>query len=396
MAETIDALVVGAGPAGLMAAEELAKCGHSVIVVEAKATIGRKFLMAGKSGLNLTKAEAFELFLTRFGASSARLEPILSQFDPQAVQEWAAGLEQEVFTGTTGRVFPKAMKASPLLRAWSTRLQEQGVSFRTAWKWLGWNGDDLTFDTRDGLVALRPKVTVLALGGASWSRLGSTGEWLSHVQEKGVKTVPFAASNAGLVVEWSNHMERHFGAPVKGIALKSNGATERGEFTISKRGLEGGGIYSVSAHVRENHALTLDLLPDQTPENVTKQLNIPRRKVSLTNYLRKVLKLDKAKIALLQEFAHPLSEQSNLAELVKNLPIKHQGLRPIDEAISTVGGVSWDAVDDTLMLTQLTSYFVAGEMLDWDAPTGGYLITGCMATGRFAGINAANWLAKPT
>jgi len=375
-----------------MAAEELARAGHSVLVAEAKPSVGRKLLMAGKSGLNLTNAEDFTPFLARYGEASEHLRPMLTAFDNAAVQDWARGLGQTVFTGTSGRVFPRAMKASPLLRAWLARLTGLGVRFETRWRWVGWDGAAVLFDTPSGQVRQPAGVTVLALGGASWARLGSDGAWAPILADKGVELAPFAAANAGLRVNWSDHMARHFGAPVKGTRLTAGKASSRGEFVISARGLEGGGIYAISKAVRQGAALRLDLLPDWTPEKLRARLARAHGKATTTSHLRKSLRLDPARLALLYEFARPLPGGDALAALIKALPIRHAGLRPMDEAISTAGGVRWGAVDENLMLQALPGVYVAGEMLDWEAPTGGYLLSACLATGRWAGRSAARRL----
>lgn len=389
------AVVIGAGPAGLMAAEMLVAKGLRVTVCDAKPSVGRKFLMAGKSGLNLTKAEAPAPFLAAYAEAEPALSPMINAFDADAVQAWANDLGQEVFTGSTGRVFPKAMKASPLLRAWLARLGAAGVQFNTRWVWQGWRDWALVFDTPAGPETLSPDVIVLALGGASWARLGSTGAWSEYLGALGVTTSDFAPANAGIHVEWSDHMTRHFGAALKGIALTSGPYTSRGEAAISSRGLEGGGIYSISRGVREGHPLTLDMLPDLSVPEVTTRLSKPRGKASLKEHLRKTLKLPPAQIALLQEMARPLPDGLRaLARLIKALPIKHAGLRPMDEAISTAGGIPFAVLDDGLMIRDLPGVFAAGEMLDWEAPTGGYLISACLATGRWAGDHAADWALR--
>lgn len=382
------ALVIGAGPAGLMAAEELARAGHMVTVAEAKPSVGRKFLMAGKSGLNLTKAEPFETFLPHYFETADTLRPILGAFDSEAVQDWARDLGQEVFTGSSGRVFPKVMKASPLLRAWLARLAELGVEIRTRWRWVGWNAH-FEFDTPTGLQSVAPDVTVLALGGASWARLGSDGAWADLLKTKGIVLAPFKPANMGLRVLWSAHMTKHFGKPLKGIALIAGGRRIKAEAVVSQRGLEGGGIYAVSRAVREGMPLQIDLLPDLTHDQVRARLAKPRGKASLSNHLRKALRLDPVKQAVMMEFGRPLPD--DLAPLLKALPVQHAGPRPIDEAISTAGGVPFDALDRDLMLKAAPGVFCAGEMLDWEAPTGGYLITACLATGRWAGQAAARW-----
>ncbi|MDF1727396.1 MAG: TIGR03862 family flavoprotein [Sulfitobacter sp.] len=386
------AIVIGAGPAGLMAAEMLAARGLRVRVVEAKPSVGRKFLMAGKSGLNLTKAEPITSYLDTFAEAAGPLDPVLRDFGPEAVQDWARGLGQEIFTGSTGRVFPRAMKASPLLRAWLTRLREADVDLLTRWRWQGWDGDALLFDTPDGAQRITPDVTVLALGGASWSRLGSDGEWARLLADRGVPVTTFAPANAGLEVTWSDKMVAHFGSAVKGVSWRAGPHMSRGEAVLSSRGLEGGGIYSVSRGVREGHALWLDLLPDLTEAEVRRRLERPRGKNSLGNHMRKVLSLPKVQIALLQEMARPLpDEPEKLAPLIKALRIDHAGLRPMDEAISTAGGIALAGLDESLMICALPGVFAAGEMLDWEAPTGGYLISASLATGRWAGAKAADY-----
>lgn len=382
------ALVIGAGPAGLMAAEELARAGLKVTVAEAKPSVGRKFLMAGKSGLNLTKAEPFNAFLPHYYEAETLLRPIIEAFDGDAVQDWARELGQEIFTGSSGRVFPKAMKASPLLRAWLMRLSELGVEIRTRWRWAGWT-EGFQFDTPSGPQTLTPDVAILALGGASWARLGSDGEWARIFEAKGIPTAAFKPANMGLKIEWSDHMTKHFGKPLKGIALVAGDQRIKAEAMLSERGLEGGGIYAISRLVREGAELKIDLLADLSVEDVRARLAKPRGKASLSNHLRKALRLDPAKQALLMEFARPLPD--DLAPMLKALPIRHAGPRPLDEAISSAGGVPFDTLDDTLMLKAAHGVFCAGEMLDWEAPTGGYLITACLATGRWAGRAAARF-----
>ncbi|OIQ45587.1 MAG: NAD(FAD)-utilizing dehydrogenase [Roseobacter sp. MedPE-SW] len=389
-----DAVVIGAGPAGLMAAGELASVGHSVLLVEAKPSLGRKFLMAGKSGLNLTKDEALGQLLTHYGDAAESLAPMISAFDSAAIQDWAQGLGQALFTGSTGRVFPEKMKASPLLRAWLARLENQGVTWETRWRWTGWQGEDLCFDTADGPQQIAARCTVLALGGASWARLGSDGAWSEVLAAQGISLAPFKPANAGLMVDWSTHMQAQFGQPVKGVKWRAGSITSRGEAVISARGLEGGGIYTVSAAVRDGADLSVDLLPDLSEAEVATRLARPRGKASLATHLRRTVKLGAGRTALLQEFGRPLpKDPGDLAALIKALPVKHAGLRPMDEAISTAGGILWSELDEDLMLTKRPSTFCAGEMLDWEAPTGGYLLTACLATGRWAGREAVGYLA---
>lgn len=375
------ALVIGAGPAGLMAAEELAQAGHRVVVCEAKPTVGRKFLMAGKSGLNVTKAENLPKFMAQF--DSPWLMPILAEFGPDQVQDWCRALGQEVFTGSSGRVFPKAMKASPLLRAWLARLQAAGVEIRTRWRWTGFDEERFVFDTPLGRQVLSPDVTVLALGGASWSRLGSDAAWVPWLVERGVEMTPFKPANAGLSVAWSTHMARMFGQPVKGALLVAGAATSRGEFVISARGLEGGGVYAISRSVREGAELMLDLLPDLPAAEVKTRLTGQRKGETAANRLRK-LGLSGTASALVMEFGRGMP----LETAVKHLPVLHGGLRPMDEAISVAGGIAASAFSPDLELTMIRGVFVCGEMLDWEAATGGYLLTACWATGRRAGKSA--------
>jgi uncharacterized flavoprotein (TIGR03862 family) len=377
------AIVIGGGPAGLMAAQELAEAGAEVTLIEAKPSIGRKFLMAGKSGLNLTKHEPVDVLLKSYDEAAPWLRPMIEGFDADAVQDWARGLGQDLFTGSTGRVFPVKMKASPLLRAWLARLDALGVKRLTRWRWTGWDGAALAFDTPEGARRMSPQVTVLALGGASWARLGSDGAWASILADKGVEIAAFQPANVGLEVSWSPHMKSVLGLPVKGVTLKAGALVSRGEAVISGRGLEGGGVYSVSKAVRGGAGLEIDLLPDLTETEITTRLSRARGKASLSSHLRKALKLGSVRTALLQEFGRPLpQEPAVLARLIKALPVRHDGLRPIDEAISTAGGVTQAALDSKLMLKALPGVFCAGEMLDWEAPTGGYLLTACFATGR--------------
>ena len=372
-----EALVIGAGPAGLMAAEQLALAGHRVLVAEAKPSPARKFLMAGKSGLNVTKEEAPAVFAAAF--SSDWLAPMLAEFGPVAVQDWCRGLGQAVFTGSSGRVFPVAMKGSPLLRAWLARLAGQGVLLRTRWRWTGFQGSGLRFDTPEGERVLRPSVTVLALGGASWARLGSDAAWVPWLVERGVSVAPFRPANMGFGVAWSPQMARHFGAAVKGAALQAAGQRVRGEFVISARGVEGGGIYAVSRNLREGAGLVLDLMPDLSQAEVLARWARLRAGESLSNRLRK-LGLAAPAAALVMEFG-----RLDPAMAVKALPVPLTGPHPLNEAISSAGGVTRAAVTEGLELRALPGVFVAGEMLDWEATTGGYLLTGCWATGRWAG-----------
>jgi uncharacterized flavoprotein (TIGR03862 family) len=375
------ALVIGAGPAGLMAAEEMARAGIPVVVCEAMPSVGRKFLMAGKSGLNVTKDEPLAAFIARYDAPGLR--PMLEAFGPQQVQDWCRALGQNVFTGSSGRVFPVEMKASPLLRAWAGRLAAAGVEFRTRWRWTGFGGDGFRFDTPDGVQVLRPTVTVLALGGASWRRLGSDAAWVAWLRERGVGIAPWKPANMGFLVDWSPKMAPFFGQPVKGVALILGNRQERGEFVISSRGVEGGGIYAVSRDLREGAALELDLMPDLPADEIARRLARMKPGETAANRLRK-LGLGKVQVALVMEFA-----RNAPFDHLKRLQIPLIGPRPLDEAISVAGGVEWASVTKELELRALPGVFVCGEMLDWEAPTGGYLLTACWATGRWAGQAAA-------
>ncbi len=380
----VDALVIGGGPAGLMAAEALAIAGRRVVVCEAKPSVGRKFLMAGKSGLNIAKNETVTAFSAVFEA--AWMEPILREFGPTEVQDWCRALGQEVFAGSSGRVFPVTMKGSPLLRAWLARLGHLGVEIRPRWRWTGFAGDAFGFETPTGPQIVSPRVTVLALGGASWSRLGSDGAWVPFLREKGVGIAPFRPANVGFAVNWSPHMARHFGQPVKGVALHAGGRVDRGEFVITAKGVEGGGIYAVSALLRDGAKLSLDLLPDVPPETLARRISAQKASDSRSNQLRK-LGLSPISVALAQEFGRDLG----LSNAVKSLPMRLQGPLPLDEAISVAGGITSDSLHPTLELKAIPRVFACGEMLDWEAPTGGYLLTGCLATGLWAGRAAAKF-----
>ena len=388
---TKKALVIGGGPAGLMAAEQLIKAGLSVTIAEAKPTLGRKFLMAGKSGLNLTMDEPVSAFLPHYYDARTHLDPMIASFGPQEVKEWTEKLGQQIFVGTSGRVFPKVMKASPLLRAWIARLLDAGVRLRTNWKLSGLSENNAQFQTPDGAKNIIADVVVLAMGGASWARLGSDGAW---VEQFGPIT-PFQPANCAFAMDWSNHMTKFFGTPIKNITLRAGDMISRGEIIISRNGIEGGGIYSVSRTLRTGVPLTIDLRPDWTVDRVETALSKPRGKDSQTNHLRKALKLDPIKIALMREVTPQLPQDAKaLAKMVKCLSIKTLEPRPMDEAISTAGGIPWNRLDAGLMLMDRPGIFCAGEMIDWEAPTGGYLITACLATGRWAGLHAAQYAQR--
>ena len=388
---TKKALVIGGGPAGLMAAEQLIKAGLSVTIAEAKPTLGRKFLMAGKSGLNLTMDEPVSAFLPHYYDARTHLDPMIASFGPQEVKEWTEKLGQQIFVGTSGRVFPKVMKASPLLRAWIAQLLDAGVRLRTNWKLSGLSENNAQFQTPDGAKNIIADVVVLAMGGASWARLGSDGAW---VEQFGPIT-PFQPANCAFAMDWSNHMTKFFGTPIKNITLRAGDMISRGEIIVSRNGIEGGGIYSVSRTLRTGVPLTIDLRPDWTVDRVETALSKPRGKDSQTNHLRKALKLDPIKIALMRELTPQLPQDAKaLAKMVKCLSIKTLEPRPMDEAISTAGGIPWIRLDAGLMLMDRPGIFCAGEMIDWEAPTGGYLITACLATGRWAGLHAAQYAQR--
>ncbi len=381
--------VIGGGPAGLIAAETLSAQGHSITVYERMPTFGRKLLMAGRGGLNLTHSEPFARFKTRYGAAAERLGPSLDAFPPEALVAWAEGLGQPTFVGSSGRVFPKALKASPLLRAWLQRLADQGVELRTRAEWLGWDADGaLMF--RD-LPPQRPDGVILALGGASWPRLGATGGWRAILEAKGVAVTPFRPANCGFTVDWSETFRTRFaGTPLKTLALSFQGQTVRGEAVITGYGLEGGGIYALSAPLRDAIArdgravLELDLRPDTSQAQLAARLARPHRGQSLSNVLRKSAGLTPAAANLIREAnagALPPQNPEDLAHAIKHIPVVLTGTTGLDRAISSAGGIAWTELDPHLMLKALPGVFVAGEMLDWEAPTGGYLLQACFATG---------------
>jgi len=396
--------IVGGGPAGLMAAEALLPSGVEVHLFDAMPSLGRKFLMAGKSGLNLTHSEALETFLTRFGGASSGLAPAIRALDPEALRDWAASLGIETFIGSSGRVFPKDFKAAPLLRAWLKKLRAQGLVTHVRHRWQGWTETGaLAFETVGGAIEVEADATILALGGASWPELGSDARWIPWLEACGIGIAPFRPSNCGFDVDWSEHMRTRFaGAPVKPVILSFEGESHRGEFVVSQNGIEGSGVYALSASLRDALAegrgaiLTLDLAPDRTAERLAADLARPRKGQSMANHLRKTTGIEGVKAALLRECLPPESfaDPARLAAGIKALPLKPLRPRPIAEAISSAGGIPFAELDAHFMLTKLSGTFCAGEMLDWEAPTGGYLLTACLATGRAAGLGAALWLAS--
>ena len=391
--------VIGAGPAGLIAAERLARAGLAVTVHDRMPSVARKFLMAGRGGLNLTHSEPLDPFLSRYGAAKDVVGPWLERFSPADLTTWAEGLGQPTFVGTSGRVFPRALKASPLLRAWLGRLGELGVTIRTRSTWKGWRDGALAFDTPEGERLERPDAVLLALGGASWPRLGSDAAWTPWLEAAGVPVAPFRPANVGATIAWSPLLrERFAGAPLKGIALTHGDATVRGEAVIAGYGLEGGVVYALSAAIRDAAArdaettMRLDLKPDVALDRLTARLAAQPTKASLSNRLRKGAGLDPAAVGLLREAGPPPETSESLAARIKALPLTVTGVQGLERAISSAGGVSLDAVDDRLMLRALPGVFVAGEMLDWEAPTGGYLLQAGFASGVVAADGILSWV----
>lgn len=388
--------IIGGGPAGLMAAEVISQSGLKVDLYDAMPSVGRKFLMAGKSGLNLTHAESLDIFLTRYGKQRAQLEPILKAFTPDALRAWAKELGIDTFVGSSQRVFPKDMKAAPLLRKWLHRLRAAGVRLHMRHQWLGFSGNNqLRFMTPDGETSITADATLLAPGGGSWARLGSTGAWVAILSQAGIKISPLKPSNCGFDVNWSAHLREKFaGEPVKSVALAFTSIdgirqSKQGDFVLTQYGIEGSLVYAFAADVRDVieqsgcATLFLDLLPARSREQISDKLAQPRGKRSLSEHLRRQLKISGVKAGLLFELVSKdvLRDMEQLADRIKALPIVCERARPIDEAISTSGGVPFDELSNNLMLNKMPGVFCAGEMLDWDAPTGGYLLTACFASG---------------
>ncbi len=397
--------IIGAGPAGLMAAEQLlAVDGQKVLIFDAMPSPGRKFLMAGKGGMNITHAEPLPEFIGRYGSRQAVIEPLLKRFGPQQLREWIHELGIETFVGTSGRVFPTEMKAAPLLRAWLHRLRQRGAHLHVRHRWLGWAEDGaLRFATPEGEKLVAADATILALGGGSWAKLGSDGAWVPLLAARGIPMAPLKPANCGFDVAWSSHFsERYAGQPVKPVIASVAGRRQQGEFNITASGIEGGLIYALSAPLRDalettGHAtLHLDLAPGKALERLSADLARPRGRDSLANHLRRRAGIEGVKAGLLRELLPFLASTATdqLAAAIKHLPLPVTATRPLDEAISTAGGVAFEALDENLMLRELPGVFCAGEMLDWEAPTGGYLLTACFATGRAAGDGAGTWLAR--
>ncbi|MEW6639805.1 MAG: TIGR03862 family flavoprotein [Pseudomonadota bacterium] len=394
--------VIGAGPAGLMAAEIIAAGGGRVTVYDRMPSAGRKFLMAGRGGLNITHSEPLGPFMARYGAAAPLLQAAIDAFSPADLQAWCAALGQPTFVGSSGRVFPEALKALPLLRAWLRRLEGQGVTLALRHRWTGWAEDGrLQFETPHGLVQTAADITVLALGGASWPRLGSDGSWQALLAARGVAIAPLRPANSGFKVAWSPLFRDRFeGTPLKGIALSAGTATSRAELVVTRDGLEGGGVYALSAVLREAIArdgfadLIIALRPDAAVAELAVRLAAPRRKQSLSTFLRKALGLSPVAVALLQESAIARGinlgslPSAGLAAAINAVTVRLTGTAPLDRAISTAGGIAWEEIDTAFMLRRLPGVFVAGEMLDWEAPTGGYLLQASFATGAAAGRGA--------
>ena len=401
--------IIGGGPAGLMAAETACAAGAQVELYDAMPSVGRKFLLAGKGGLNLTHSEPSEKFLSRYGARRGQLTPLLTAFGPDALKAWAKGLGIETFVGSSGRVFPKDLKAAPLLRSWLRRLRKSGVQFHVHHRWIGWDEQgSLLFSSPDGPRSIQTDAVVFALGGGSWPKLGSDAAWVPLLKKRGLHIVPLQPANCGFDVGWSEHFRTKFaGHPVKSVAvvMRSDVGTESwhpGECVITDTGVEGGVVYTVSATLRNeilakgSATLRLDLAPDRESSRLAHDLARPRGKRTMATHLQRQVHIEGVKAGLLREvvskedFADPV----RLAAAIKSLPLKLVAPRPLEEAISTAGGVPFEALDERLMIRDLPGVFCAGEMLDWEAPTGGYLLTACFATGRTAGAGAVMWFNK--
>jgi len=397
-------IIIGGGPAGLMAAEVLSQAGVRVDLYDGMPSVGRKFLLAGVGGMNITHSEAYPAFLSRYAERAPFMAPLLRQFGAEALCEWIHGLGIETFVGSSGRVFPTDMKAAPLLRAWLKRLRDQGVVIHTRHRWLGWNADgSLLIHSPEGDKNVRGDAVLLALGGGSWSRLGSDGAWLKLLEDQGVPYVALQPSNCGFEVSaWSELMVSKFaGAPLKNVAIGlADDKPRLGECVITATGIEGSLIYALSAPIREainrdgSATVHIDLLPSKSLDKVIAALSKPRGSRSMSKHLHSQLGLDGVKAALLRELspAEHFSDPAQLAVDIKALPLTLVKTRPMDEAISTAGGVPFEVLDERLMLKQLPGVFCAGEMLDWEAPTGGYLLTGCFASGQVAGRGVLEWL----
>jgi hypothetical protein len=403
--------IIGGGPAGLMAAEVLSQHGVQVDVYDAMPSVGRKFLMAGKGGMNITHTEPLEAFLNRYGSRREEIKALLDQFTPQELREWVRGLGIDTFVGSSGRVFPTDMKAAPLLRSWLHRLRENGVSFHMRHRWTGWDeAGQLKFVTPQGDITVTQDVVILALGGGSWPQLGSDGLWTAVLQQHKVIVAPLRPSNCGFDVGWTDHFRTHFaGQPLKAVVVgftdaAGKGYQKQGDCMLTSSGIEGGVVYALSAYLRDEiasqgHAtIFLDLTPGKDMQRVHAEVAHPRGSRSMSSHLQSRVGLNRVQIGLLREVvpAAHFFDAIQLSKAIKALPIKLNATRPLAEAISSAGGVGFDSLDHQLMLEVMPGIFCAGEMLDWEAPTGGYLLTACMASGRAAGVGAVEWLNRPT
>jgi uncharacterized flavoprotein (TIGR03862 family) len=399
--------VIGGGPAGLMAAEVLIQGGVRVDLYDSMPSVGRKFLVAGKGGLNLTHAESREKFISRYGKRRAQLEPLLDKFGPEELRNWVHELGIATFVGTSGRVFPVGMKTPPILRAWLLRLHKGGVTFHMRHKWCGWSNDDsLRFETPDGETSVSPNAVVLALGGGSRVRLGSTGAWVPLLIERGVAVAALKPSNCGFDVNWSEHFRTRFeGFPLKSVIVsftdsKGNAFHKQGEFIVTATGVEGSLIYAISAQLRDEieangcAVIKLDLAPGWSLQRLRDRLSKPRGSRTLSGHLEKSVHIKGVKAGLLREFLpkQDFADPECLAYAIKELPIPLIAPRPLDEAISSAGGVLFEELDERMMIRSIPGVFCAGEMLDWEAPTGGYLLTACFSSGWAAGLGALAWL----
>lgn len=404
--EIFQVSIVGGGPAGLMAAEVLSNVGVKVHLYDAMPSVGRKFLMAGKSGLNLTHNEDIDGFLRRYHGGANHIPLAVRNFSAKDIQDWAHGLGVETFIGSSGRIFPKDYKAAPLLRAWVRRLKNNGVRFHARHRWTGWtDSGQLIFETPDGIKTDQPDATLLALGGASWPELGSDGQWKEALLSQGCQVAPFRPANCGFLVDWSDHFTEKFaGEPVKSTLLKINDHIQSGDFVISSYGIEGSAVYGLSRPLRNaldrdgKAVLMLDLVPDIPLQKLKEKLNRPRGKHSLSNHIRKSAGLKGVKAGLLRECLdkETFNSMDDLAQAIKNLPIDLKAPASLDKAISTAGGLCFESLDQRLMIKARPGTFVAGEMLDWEAPTGGYLLNACFALGRQAAQGIIHWLQPET
>ncbi|MGZ5051975.1 MAG: TIGR03862 family flavoprotein [Methylobacter sp.] len=400
--------IIGGGPAGLMAAEALSRAGVKVDLYDAMPSVGRKFLIAGKGGMNITHSEPFEKFLSRYGSRQTQIKPLLESCGPDALRAWIEALGIHTFVGSSGKVFPTDMKAAPLLRAWLHRLRADGVVFHMRHRWQGWDGRALLFETPDGLKKVDADAVVLALGGGSWARLGSDGAWISLLSQQGVAVEPLKPSNCGFDVGWSEFFKSRFaGQPLKPVRAAFSDATgqelsQQGEMIVTADGIEGNLVYQMSAMLRDQITadgaalIYLDLAPGKDKQALLDKLSMPRGKLTMANHLRKRAGIDGVKAGLLRELVPKadFDDPVKLANAIKALPIKLVAPRPIDEAISSAGGVRFESLDENLMTRSMPGVFCAGEMLDWEAPTGGYLLTACFASGRVAGAGVLSWLRQ--